>query len=100
MTRLELSREADEDLQHILRHGTAQYSEASADAYYFSFEASFDLLREYPRSGEADHETGVSNLRRLHHGSHRIFYRHGPDRILIVRIIHHAQDLAGEFGLR
>ena len=99
MTRLELSREADEDLQHILRQGTAHYGEASADAYYFSFEASFDLLREYPRAGEADHESGL-NLRRLHHGSHRIFYRHDPDRILIVRIIHHAQDLAVEFGLR
>ncbi len=99
MTRLELSRQADEDLQHILRYGTSHYGESSADAYYFSFEASFDLLREYPLAGEVDHDSGL-NLRRLHHGSHRIFYRHNPESVLIVRIVHHAQDLAGAFRPR
>lgn len=93
MKRLELSAEADADLTEILAFGTERFGETAADIYFFSFERSFELLRRHPEAGQID-EQSRHRLRRISHGSHRIFYRHDGEGILIVRIIHYSRDVA------
>ena len=96
MRRLEISRLADADLDDILEYGTKIHGEAAADAYYFSFQAAFDLLCLHPEAGQIDEETRL-NLRRWHHQKHRIFYKHDATTLLIVRIFHHSIDLKSQF---
>jgi toxin ParE1/3/4 len=92
LKRLELSAEADADLTEILSYGTERFGEAAADAYFFSFEKSFELLRRHPEAGQVD-EQSRHHLRRFLHKSHRIFYRLGDDAVLIVRVFHHSRDV-------
>lgn len=93
MKRLELSAEADAYLTEILAFGTERFGEAAADIYFFSFDKSFELLRRRPEAGQID-EQSRHRLRRMSHGSQRIFYRYDGDSILIVRIIRHSRDVA------
>ena len=90
--RLDLSRDADADLDDILTYGVQTFGLSIGRDYYFSFDSAFAFLRENPRAGQVDEETGLG-LRRWHHRKHRIFYRVGKEAILVVRILHHARDL-------
>ena len=91
MRRLELSVDADRDIERLLSWGTLQFGEAAADRYHFSFQSTFDLLMRHPHTG-ARYEEVAHELRVFRHKSHRIFYLVEEDRLLIVRVLHHAMD--------
>jgi toxin ParE1/3/4 len=52
-----------------------------------------DRLVDFPRSGPARPELG-EDIRSLVVGSHLVLYRVMPDRVLILRVVHGARDLA------
>jgi toxin ParE1/3/4 len=88
--RLELSEEADADLDELLEYGILNFGIEVGREYYFSFDKAFAVLRKASEAGQVDEEIG---FRRWHHRSHRIFYRIDKDVVLIVRIIHHSRDV-------
>ncbi|MDB5676641.1 MAG: hypothetical protein JWM65_3623 [Sphingomonas bacterium] len=90
--RLELTRAAERDLDHLLTFGTTHFGERVADQYYFSFDAAFRLIRDHPRIGEMI-DAIEPGFRKLTHRSHRIFYEADDDCVRIVRILHHAMDI-------
>jgi toxin ParE1/3/4 len=89
--RLELSGDADHDLDRLLTWGTARFGESVADEYFFSFQASFDLLCTHPFAG-ARYEEVAGDVRVFRHRSHRIFYLVEEDRLLVIRILHGRMD--------
>jgi toxin ParE1/3/4 len=89
--RLELSEEADADLDELLEYGIRNFGLEVGREYYFSFDKAFTVLRKTSEAGQVDEEIG---LRRWHHRSHRIFYHVDGEEVLIVRIIHHSRDVS------
>lgn len=90
--RLERSRQAERDLDEILTYGTRRFGHDVGDAYFFSFEAAFALLVDNPQAGEPIDHVGPG-VRKLTHRRHRIFYEIDGDRIWVLRVRHHAQDM-------
>jgi toxin ParE1/3/4 len=91
VTEVWLSPAARADLVAIREYSIDQFDADTADAYFLGFEAAFDLLREHPLAGPAKPELG-KGIRCMVHRRHRIFYHVKSDLVLIVRIVHHAQD--------
>lgn len=91
MTELRLSPGARADLVEIRLYSNQQFGGEVADKYFLGFEAAFDLLRQHPMVGPAKPQLG-KGVRCLVHRRHRIFYIVSRGIVLILRIIHHAQD--------
>ena len=89
---VELSPAARADLAEIDDFSADQFGQDVADAYLRGFNDAFALLRRHPLAGPAKPELGIG-IRCLVHRRHRIFYRCETERVLIVRIIHHARDV-------
>jgi toxin ParE1/3/4 len=89
--RLEISVDADGDLFDILSYGTAIHGEAASDIYYSGLIDAFGFLCENPAAGQIDEDSELG-LRRWRYRQHKIFYRIGKDRLLIVRVFHVAAD--------
>jgi toxin ParE1/3/4 len=79
------------DLQEIRDYSLGQFSTEIADAYFLGFDDAFDLLARHPQAGPEKSDLG-RGIRCLVHRRHRIFYRCEPNRVIIVRIIHHARN--------
>lgn len=65
--------------------------------YLHGMRERFALLRTHALIGSDEADLGVG-LRSLGYRSHRIYYAVQQDRILIVRILHHAQDAPRVLG--
>ncbi len=82
---------AQADLEEIRDYSIEQFSAEVADAYFLGFDEVFDLLASHPLAGQAHPELG-KGVRCILHRKHRIFYTVNGDTVVIIRIIHHAQD--------
>ena len=51
----------------------------------------FHLVGERPRAGAREDDLG-HKVRSFSYRSHRVFYQVDDDAVLIVRVLHHAQD--------
>lgn len=71
--------------------GARERGAAVSDRHMAGFERLFELLREQPFAGQERPEF-ARRVRSLSHRPHRILYRLDGDTVLIVRILHHAQD--------
>ena len=91
MTRLRLSAAAKDDLRDIRIYSKAVFGLPVAKDYMSGLRRIFGLLRERPMVGASDAELG-ENMRKFTYRSHRVFYRVEGRDVLIVRILHHAQD--------
>jgi toxin ParE1/3/4 len=94
--RLELSDVADADLTDILRYGCATFGVDVGEAYFLSFDATFERLCEYPEMHPVS-EQFAGGVRTCRHRSHRIFYRVEADCLIIGRVFHVAREI--ETGL-
>lgn len=84
------SSRAAADYRSIAAFSVERFGPAVTDAYLAGLEGACDLLTEFPEM--APLQVGVNPPARcLVHRSHRIFYRVRASRILILRILHHAQ---------
>ena len=92
MIEVHLSPSARADLVDIRYYSMAQFDAITADAYFLGFDVAFDLLSQHPQAGVATPQYGKP-YRCLVHRKHRIFYRVEHEKVLIVRILHHARDV-------
>ncbi len=86
MGRYELTKAAAEDFENMFEYGIDTFGLDQALKYHNGMKQRFDELAEQPKLYPAvDHiRTGY---RRSVYGSHSIYYRIKPRRVLIVRIL-------------
>ncbi|PYE86559.1 type II toxin-antitoxin system RelE/ParE family toxin [Phyllobacterium leguminum] len=92
-----LSREAVEDISHIIEQGMILFGQVQAERYYDELFAIFDLLAANPHMARARFE--LSPPLRVHpHKAHLIFYRiENDDHILILGVRHEHEDWQREY---
>jgi|TARA_R110002124_G_scaffold283909_1_gene460480 toxin ParE1/3/4 len=91
VAKIVVSSAARADLAEIDAYSVRHFGEDAADAYLRGFNAAFEQLRQYPLAGVAQEELGPG-IRCLTHRRHRIFHVVKDEIVLIVRIVHHAQN--------
>ncbi|GLT01073.1 hypothetical protein GCM10007897_24640 [Sphingobium jiangsuense] len=94
--RLRLTKAASEDLAAIDAYGVERFGEDAADEYIRGFHEAFALLRAHPLAGAERAELGRA-IRCFVHMRHRLFYRVTGNEVLVIRIVHHAQDARAAF---
>jgi toxin ParE1/3/4 len=92
MSRLKLGATARADLANIRRYSIREFGPDVADAYFRGFGKAFDMLRSHPFAGQA-RPAIASDARSLTHRQHRILYRIEDDQVVVVRVLHHAQQV-------
>jgi toxin ParE1/3/4 len=70
-----------------------EVSEKTATRFVGAIEATFEPLKHFPLSGPARDQL-APGLRVTFHSPYAIYYRPLPDRVVIVRILHGARDIA------
>jgi toxin ParE1/3/4 len=88
---VQLSPKARADFVEIRLYSNAEFGGDVADAYFLGFDEVFDLLERHPHVGQAQPKYG-KGIRCIVHRNHRLFYTVVGERVIIIRIIHHAQD--------
>lgn len=91
MADVEFRAAARADLVAIDAYSAATFGQDVADEYARGFNEVFDLLARHPLAGPAKPELG-RGIRQIMHRKHRVLYSFAEDAVLIIRIIHHAQD--------
>jgi len=91
MTRLRLSRAAQNDLEDIQETGLIEFGINATRNHMAGFERIFALLRERPLTGQDRPDFGAG-IRSFSHRPHRLLYRVERGEVLIVRILHGARD--------
>ncbi len=89
--RIELSRQADADIDAMLAYGAENFGWNEAEAYVLGFDVIFAMIAEYPEIGAVYRDVRPP-IRSLPHGSHRIFYDIDGDTIVVQRILHKSMD--------
>ena len=86
MAAYELSKEADKDFAEIFNYGIEQFGLAQALTYQNGMAERLNELAKQPKLYPTiDHIR--EGYRRSTYGSHSIYYRIEPNRIIIVRIL-------------
>lgn len=92
MVELEYSVEAVGDIDAIIAFSIDRFGPAVASAYLTGLELACDQLRTFPERSPI-YPRLQPEMRCLIYQRHRIFYRFNGQTVLIVRILHHAQDV-------
>ncbi len=90
--RVEVSEEANADLDDILDYGAERFGEDVAEAYVRQFQQVYDLISEHPLLG-VRHETVRPPIRNMPCGSHRVYYDVLDEYVMVRRILHKAMDV-------
>ena len=85
-----------EDIRSIQAYSKSRFGSQTAAEYLAGLSAIFDLLEVRPLAG-TEH-ANLAGIRSFRYRSHRIYYRLDDQDLLVVRILHHARDVAGAFG--
>jgi toxin ParE1/3/4 len=88
---LRISRRASADLAEIADYTIAEFGITQARRYRDQLQACFASITDNPALGKSADDL-APGLRRIRQQAHVIFYRPGPDHILIVRVLHHSMD--------
>ena len=88
----EIKAEAKADLTIIHAFSIERFGDDIADLYLRGFYEAFDRLTQFPEIGAVLPELHPQ-VRILSHRSHRILYRFDGETVLIMRVLHHAQDV-------
>ncbi len=71
--------------------GEARFGSVAALRHLGGFDRIFTLLRDQPMIGQLRPDLGT-DVRTFSHRPHRVLYRTNGDEVLILRIVHAAQD--------
>ena len=93
VARTRISPAARGDLREIRTYSKAAFGVEQTSRYLEGLREAFRLLRERPFAGGLDARLG-EGVRGFHYCSHRIYYLPMPNEVLIIRILHHARDVA------
>ncbi len=96
MAKPRLSRGARDDLREIRNYSKAAFGPAVALDYIEGLRAALNHVGVTPMIGTVEDALG-DGLRSRPPRSHRIYYR-VQDPVLIVRILHHAQDAGSQLS--
>ena len=96
MASYELSKDADDRLDEIYEYSVRNFGLKTARRYLSGLHDVFGLLAQNPRIG-TDQGRLKPGLWRLAHESHVIYYRPEVAGVLIVDILHEAQDATWRF---
>jgi len=91
MTAFALSRKARADLGEIWRYSRDNWSVAQADRYASAIRDAIIAAAREPERGRSC-APAAPDYFRVAAGSHFVFYRMEPDRIVVVRILHQRMD--------
>lgn len=91
MAEVEFSNAAVADLADIDEFSVAQFGDEVAEVYMHGFDGAFALLRDFPLRAPLCSDLGTG-LRCLKHRQHHILYSGNADKVLILRVVHHAMD--------
>ena len=86
MERYRLSKDAEDDLRRLYRHGVLTFGLAQADRYFDALFERFDELAENPLLYRAVDEIRPG-YRRSVYGAHAIYYRINAGLVEIMRIL-------------
>lgn len=92
MAELEYSVDAVADIDAITAFSVERFGKVVADTYLTGLETACDQLRVFPEMA-AIYQRLKPAMRCLIYRRHRIFYRVSGETVMIVRILHHAQDV-------
>jgi toxin ParE1/3/4 len=88
---IRLAPAAAEDLRGIQRYTVEQWGHGQWRRYAEDLDALFARLSEHPELGSARGDVRAG-LRSIPVGTHVMWYRLGPERLEVVRILHAAMD--------
>jgi toxin ParE1/3/4 len=86
-----LAQAARDDVADIRGYSKAVFGTPVALEYLNGLRATLHRIADRPLAGIAEEDLG-EGMRSYPYRSHRIYYRCDAARVLIVRILHHAQD--------
>ena len=92
MAELRLSVEAARDLDTIRTDGIERFGQAAADRHVRGIRQGIALLAEHPYAGQARPEFR-QDIRTISKRPHRILYTATDDLVIVVRVLHHLQDV-------
>lgn len=92
-----LSSEAELDLLDIYLYSVDEWGEAQAASYLDGLYDAFALSARYPKKGRLRVDLR-KDIRSVLYKSHIIFYTSIENDIAIVRVLHQARDIDGEFS--
>jgi toxin ParE1/3/4 len=87
---------ARDDLEAIRAYTKQRFGAGAARSYLLGLRSLFDLIVDQPRMGAAAASV-AEGLRHFSFRSHRIYYRIEGADVVIVRVLHHAQDERSAF---
>ena len=94
---LEITFEAEQDLDDIWFFSSEKWSAETADAYLDALFDVFDMISTYPEMGSL--RTSVAPPVRLYpYRSHNILYRNTSTHVSILRIVHGHRDWSALLG--
>lgn len=91
MAKPRLSKAAVDDLRSIRHYSKAVFGASIARASIDGLRAALDGLGHRPMAGIAERQLGA-DLRSVGFRSHRVYFETDGVKVLIVRILHHAQN--------
>ena len=91
MIPVELSSEAEADLDSIFEYSLDTFGDSVAETYLFDLKAAFARLSDYPELGVVRADLR-QKPRCLPCREHHIFYRFDGKRIFVGRVLHKARD--------
>ena len=96
MAKYELSDQGRDDLSEIFEY-IASDNESAALRVVIRFLDLFELLEQNPRIGRSRDDL-QEGLRSIPQSSYMVFYRIWAGRVVIVRVLHAARDIAAVFS--
>ena len=91
MADLRISRRAAADLAEIADYTISEFGVSQARRYRDQLQACFTSITGNPSLGKSADDL-APGLRRIRQQAHVVFYRPGPDHVLIVRVLHNSMD--------
>ncbi|MEP6785826.1 MAG: type II toxin-antitoxin system RelE/ParE family toxin [Sphingomonadales bacterium] len=97
MISIRVSAAAQDDIRTIRIYSKRTFGVPVAKDYMAGLRRTFGFLRENPLAGALSEEL-TGDIRTFTYRSHRLFYCVADEHIEIVRILHHARDVARALG--
>ncbi|HCH24175.1 MAG TPA: hypothetical protein DE179_07750 [Oceanospirillaceae bacterium] len=91
VTTLEISQQAQNDLEDIYLYSLQEHGELFADNYMGRLDQAIKSLLQHPKQGQ-NQSIIRTGIRRMVTSHHAIYYRITHDTIRLLRILHQSRD--------
>jgi|AntRauTorckE5430_2_1112549.scaffolds.fasta_scaffold01404_3 toxin ParE1/3/4 len=99
MREVEISNQADEDIEAIFDYSTERFGLEQTIKYLLYLESKFDFLAQNPMTGKIRNELKTS-LYSFVYVSHIIFYHFNNEKVRIERVLHSSRDLTEDLWFK